>query len=432
MINRLFCLLALGMLSVAPARAQFDSGSDGSDGALDCAALFAINPDCSSDCSTNCSVEIDLGLAATASWDTPSPVAGQGVYDPDQWAVVFKYTTIDIPAGVTLTFSKHPSWGPVVWLALGDVTIAGAVDLRGNAGDRYDANPSFAEPGPGGFEGAQWGRQFDNMNAGTGLGPGGGTSSDFGHWGAGGSYGTVGGPAHSGAPAEPVYGTESIIPLIGGSGGGASITPTAAGGGAGGGAILVASSGQILLPGSVLADGGWAGYANGAGGSGGGIRLIANTVSGSGQLRAPGGGVPWGGVPGGAGRIRIEAHTISLGDGGIPNWTSSIPGAVFPPANAPTLKATFVDSVAVPADPLGGILTADVSIDNLDPAEILIEATNIPVGTTVDVRIVPDRGDVITVTSTPLVGAFEASTATAQVTFPPRHSEMQLRANWTP
>ena len=98
--------------------ADFDSGSDGSDGA------FAPKFD----------TVIDLSLAATASWDTPSPVPGQGVYDPERWAVVFKYTTIDIPLGVTVSFTNHPSGAPVIWLASGDVTIAGEVNVNGEEG----------------------------------------------------------------------------------------------------------------------------------------------------------------------------------------------------------------------------------------------------------------------------------------------------------
>ena len=85
-----------------------------------------------------------------------------------------------------------------------------------------------------------------------------------------------------------IYGTASIVPLIGGSGGSANANATQGSGGAGGGAILIASSGNIFLPeplGGISAKGGNASFggANEAGsGSGGGIRLVANQVSGSG------------------------------------------------------------------------------------------------------------------------------------------------------
>ena len=52
--------LALLVIGLPSARGQgFDSGSDGSDGAFNPAE----------------NTEIDLSLAATASWDTPSPGA---------------------------------------------------------------------------------------------------------------------------------------------------------------------------------------------------------------------------------------------------------------------------------------------------------------------------------------------------------------------
>ncbi|MEE9158507.1 MAG: hypothetical protein V3U60_09005 [Gammaproteobacteria bacterium] len=68
MKTRLPRMLAVSVFWALPAIVQFDSGSDGSDGALDCAALVAINPACPVDCDpvTPCSVEIDLGLAAPA------------------------------------------------------------------------------------------------------------------------------------------------------------------------------------------------------------------------------------------------------------------------------------------------------------------------------------------------------------------------------
>ncbi len=131
--------MARGMLYVVvfvgfvagPVAAQFNNVSDGSDGA------FAPVAD----------VEIDLWLAADASWDTPSLVAGQGVYDADRWAVVFKYTTIDIPAGVTVTLKNHPSNPPVVWLASGDVTIAGTINLDMGDGKGRSLPFVFVEPG---------------------------------------------------------------------------------------------------------------------------------------------------------------------------------------------------------------------------------------------------------------------------------------------
>jgi len=413
------------LLGVAPAWGQFDSGSDGSDGA------FSLQAD----------TVIDLSLASTASWDTPSPDSGKGVYDADQWAVVFKYTTINVPAGVTVTFQNHPSGAPVVWLASGGVTISGTVSVAGEPGsDRLDP-PSFAEPGPGGFAGGQEGEDSADLRGSGGFGPGGGSAGT----GAGGGHATAGVAGDSAmipvAPGGEIYGNVFIVPLIGGSGGGgygyAPILERGGGGGAGGGAILIASSGSITAnSGSVItASGGRGGFAHGGGGSGGSIRLIANSVSGPGQLRAEGGlrGAYRGG-DGGLGRIRVDADTVTLTDPGVPAWTTDHTSkAVWPSPTAPTLRATVVDGEGAPVDPIARILTTDLQINNAAPVTIQIEATDIPAGTTVEVRIVPARGDVVTVTSTQLsAGQGGVLTATAQTVMPSGRAEIQLRANWTP
>src|SRR5437867_4772714 len=83
------------------ARADISVGSDGSDG-----TLVVVTSD----------TYIDLSAAATATWNTPSPVPGKGVYDPQQWAVVFKYDSVYIAPGRTLTFTNHRTTAPVVWL----------------------------------------------------------------------------------------------------------------------------------------------------------------------------------------------------------------------------------------------------------------------------------------------------------------------------
>ena len=393
---------------------RFDSGSDGSDGAF--------NP--LSD------VEIDLSLAATASWDTPSPVPGQGVYDADQWVVVFKYTTIDIPAGVTVTFSNHPKNPPVIWLASGDVNIAGTVSLNGqNGGDENDP-AFFAQPGPGGFEGGQRGWASHGILRSAGCGPGGGWLVES-HGGSGG-YGTPGQTVAPGIPGD-TYGNEFIMPLIGGSGGGAGDPyGNGQGGGAGAGAILIASSGAITLDstGLIEANGGGA-PSHAGGGSGGAIRLIANTISGAGALRAYKG---TGHGNASAGRIRVEAVDITLTDPGSPTWVSGTPGPVFPPADAPTLRATAVDTVAVPTDPDAGIMTSDLSISSLEGVTVEIEATNIPAGATVNVIVVPAHGQRAVYVSDQLVdnGGGVLTASAANVFIPPGRAEIQLRANWTP
>ena len=69
--------VSLGFLVAGTqAVAQFDSGSDGTDGVFD--RFGGV-------------IEIDLSLAVDGTWNDPG--SGNGVYDANLWAVVFKYTT---------------------------------------------------------------------------------------------------------------------------------------------------------------------------------------------------------------------------------------------------------------------------------------------------------------------------------------------------
>ena len=99
--------------SVSSAFAQLIIPSDGSDGAFNPVA----------------NVEIDLSQAVTGTWSNPSPSSGNGIYDAEKWAIVFKYSSVNIPSGVTVTFKNHPSHAPVVWLVQGSVNIAGTVSV---------------------------------------------------------------------------------------------------------------------------------------------------------------------------------------------------------------------------------------------------------------------------------------------------------------
>jgi hypothetical protein len=403
---RALALVALSAGFTAVASADFDSGSSGADGALSPGSDVTIN------------------------------LAAEGTYDANEWAVVFNYTTIDIPAGVTVTFLNHPSGAPVVWLASGDVNIGGIVDVSG--ADADDGNPTlFSVPGPGGFAGARAAIDPNNSPATGGFGPGGApfTPSTFGA--PGGGYGTQGGEGDDTTDVGGVtYGNIEVLPLIGGSGGSAPNITTKPGA-AGGGAILIASSGVITLDlgGQILANGGGAPSAGSSGGagSGGAIRLLADKVAGLGLLRAEGGvanGFASG--DGGEGRIRVEADSIDITDPGIPLATFDLaPGPIFPGASAPTLTATMIMGEVVPADPLAGIQTTDLVVADSAAVTIEIEATNIPAGTTVEVVLVPDGGPGQVVLSTPLAGDLTLSTATAQATLATGiKTEIFLRANF--
>jgi hypothetical protein len=416
--------IACALLVASPvfAQAGFLSGSDGSDGALNITA----------------DREINLALAVPRTWDTASPVPGRGVYDADQWAVVFKYTTINIASGATVTFRNHSSGAPIVWLATSNVTINGTVNLNGdNANNHYPAKenpPTFAEPGPGGFSGGR--RAYNEIFLGSGgMGPGGAQRGDEDNkYGGDAAYSSEQ-YGYSGSP----YGNPRVFPLMGGSGGGASypnyradIIPSIAGGGAGGGAILIATSAAITIPqsGRVSANGGSGGETGD--GSGGGIRLVADravTVNGTLQAREL--------FVSTYGRIRLESNqNVDVADGDIDPDPSiaTRTGPVFPGAGKPVLKAVRVDGATVPTDPDAGIETVDVEIENdSERATVHIEARNIPVGARVTVFVVPARGDLQTYQSTPLVDDGTGRlTATATIDAKSGRTEIQLRAAWVP
>ena len=408
-------LLLLG----ASAHAAIDVGSDGSDGALNV--------------TTN--TEIDLSQAVTAPWNTRSPQPGKGVYDPEKWAVVFKYTSVSIAAGATVTFKNHGSRAPVIWLVQGDVTIDGAMRLDGAGGHRAGVAPTHAEAGPGGFLGGKGNRPEPFEDGSGGFGPGGAFWDDT--WGAGGSYATLGG-RHQGVRGTPgpTYGNASLVPLIGGSGGagGRFAGANAGGGGAGGGAILIAANQMVLLRSAarISADGGMGGAADswGGGGSGGGIRLLADVVSITGNvtLRAAGGTGIYE-ANGGLGRIRIEGNTISASES-VPPATSGTPGPVFPMSESPKLRLVSLAGQPVPADLRGGFFSpnVDMTIGTHETVALQIEATNMDPASTVTVRVGLRNGPPFTSPATLVGGHYQLSTWRAEFALPHGMYAIQVMA----
>ncbi len=372
-------------------------GADGSDGVF--------NP-------TDPNYVVDLAAAPTGEWNGTNQSPGNGVYDPNNWAVVFRYSSVNIPAGVTVTFLNHPSRAPVVWLVSGSVTIGGSVNLDG----KYTTQTSVGfllEPGPGGFRGgtAYLGVSYQ---VGGGFGPGGGLVTWFNGAGAG-SYGTTG------TYGGPTYGNPRVLPLIGGSGSGGYAQYAGAGGG---GAILIAASTTITINGAIYARGfHYGGYS----GAGGGIRLIADNVTGTtGILRATGSN-------GGHGRIRIEANAETLSDPGAPAYTVGYPGAtatIWPPADAPTVQPLTLGAGSVPSDPRGSFdfPFADVTVADPNAQTLVIEARNVPLNWIVKVRVVPRVGQDFTVNATYVSGDVTLSTWNASLTLPNGFAAIYVRA----
>ena len=369
-----------------------------------------------------------------------APTTSQTILAPESG--VFNFTTVNIPTGVTITYTRNAlNNRPVTILASGDVVIAGSINLDGKGGS---TNGFGGSGGPGGFSGGQGGFGFDQSFSGTpGEGPGGGgggvgSASVNPGSGGGGGFGTNGaaGTAQISGNAGQAglrFGTVTIIPLIGGSGGGGGASSNNSRGGAaggGGGGILIASSGSITISGSITTRGGngAVGNAGGGGGSGGAIRLIANTISGSGNLNATGGGggganVTFAGGAGGQGYIRIEAFDFNgfIGTSTPSNIISfALPHPVTSPTS-PTLKIASIGGVNAPLTPLGtlqGVADVIVPSTQTNPVTVALEGSNLPLGTIIQVTLTPSKGARTTVQSTGLSGSEAASTATASITLP--------------
>ena len=129
--------------------------------------------------------------------------------------------------------------------------------------------------------------------------------------GSGGGYGGTGG-ATTVKPGGVAYGSITS-PTALGSGGGAGCAGGSTGTGAGGGAITLNVSGAITINGAITANGIFAvTNSNGGGGSGGSIWIVANSISGSGQINADGGNGDGSANGGGAGgRISIHPSTVT-------------------------------------------------------------------------------------------------------------------------
>jgi len=375
---------------------------------------------------------------------------------------IFNFTTITIPSGVTVTFTKNATNTPVIMLASGNVSISGTIDVRGSAGAPTgtagngnvtdDGVPG--EGGPGGFRGGAGGLGGGfggalGSHGGDAVGPGGGLGgtvasccSQVPAGGGGGGFVAAGGQYWDGniifgALGGVAYGTTRLLPLVGGSGGGGGGGGSGYNGGGGeggGGAVLLASSGNInfISGSSILADGGLGASdlgtgcgANGGSGSGGAIRLIANTISGTGSLLARGGGTfgtpplmcSTGGGTGAAGRISLEATNITFSGTSTPSYLPGSPGQVFAPG-LPTLAITSIGGVSAPSAPSGSFAAPDITlpIGTTSPVTVNLAAANIPVGTVISVTRFLERGAKATVNSTALSGAdASATTATANI-----------------
>ena len=384
----IFCVTVLVAWLPSRGRAQVNSGSDGHDGPF--------NP-------TTTNTVIDMA-------DHPD-----GIY---------QYTSVNIPANVTVTFIPNANNSPVVWLVQGNCVISGTVDVSGQSANGVGGSAG----GPGGYRGGNGGSSPT-----PGQGPGGGLPS--GDWPCGGnaSFGGVGqrfGYSYGFLQGEPgaIYGNIFLLPLLGGSGGsGGGSGGTSAGGAGGGGAILVAASQLIQIDGSVTASGGGNSTGYGGAGSGGAIRLVTRTLQGHGQITCGGGSSLhidggysfWNSA--GSGRIRLDYIESLFGgtlDGTI---TRGFQPIIIPAAGQGIqLAIASVGGVAVPTNPSGVLVTPDAIIagQQANPIAIVVHCSNLPLNTPITVTVRPANGSSVSAVGLNSTGTQASSTATVSLNMP--------------
>jgi hypothetical protein len=346
MRNAVLVLMLMFALAVAAIGQTFSSGSTGVDGPLD-----------------------------LTSGDRVVQLPDSGILN---------YTTVNIPAGRTLTFQNNLANAPVIMLAQGAVNIVGLIDISAHGG----------APGPGGF--------YGGGAAQPGFGPGGGQPPSSGSGGGG---------------AGQWIGPLSLVPNVGGSGGGGSgnlwcsyYYASYVGGGGGGGAITIASSASIALQGAggIYANGSNQAVgcgqmtAYGSSGALGAIRLVANTVSVSGTLTAA--------------VVRLEGPTGQVTYTGCctPPVVSTI-NPLIAPTKPPSIIFTSIGGYAVPSSSGSSFSTIDVLLPTQlqDPIPVIIQATNVPVGSPITISFSGPGGP--TSTTATLSGSTASSNATLYV-----------------
>lgn len=363
---------------------------------------------------------------------------------------ILNYTTINIPSGVTVTFLNNASNTPAVVLVQGDAVIDGSINVSGKDGNLAGLGAG-SQGGSGGFDGGFGGAA--TADGGNGQGPGGGiggrqnSSAECG--GTGGGFALEGGTSSTcvADPGGKSYGSERLVPLIGGSGGGggrnATSTGLAGGGGGGGGALLLAVSGTVTVNGSILATGGRGGdaisnLAAGGGGSGGAVRIVTTVLAGSGSIdvRGGAGGAPasFGAAAGGQGsfgRIRLEAESVVGAITSVPAGIARLtgPSDIFP-ANLPVIRIATVDGIPIASQP-NGVDDVVLPTTITNPVTVGLTASNVPLGTQIQLTMTPRVGAAVSTLSTALVGTVADSSASASIDLPLGFSVLTAAVSFT-
>ena len=294
-----------------------------------------------------------VDAAAIISDGTDGPFNGGGALNLDADGI-FNFTTITVPEGLTLSFVPNLDNTPVILAATGDVTINGTISVS--------AGHFSGVPGPGGGSGGAAGANGaipGESGSGPAGGPGGPPSGGIGNAGGGGAMATDGLQATSRTGGNPAPGAGAIGfpgPSGGSGGGGGSggwFFGVGLGGGVGGGAgggLLITTPGDIIVNGSILANGGHAGWG------------FANVFA----FAGPGGG-------GSGGNVILEGAGVSLGASAVISAIGGAGGGLSTETAA--FDPFFFSNGAHGGD---GYVLIDAAIVDIDP-DAIIDGTFVPV-----------------------------------------------------
>ncbi len=349
----------------------------------------------------------DFDSAVEATWPAGTVRSGVTITIPlsDDGVLIFdSFLVYDIPGSTTnavINFQHNPANTVVTLLVSGDLTIVAGnrIDLNGVVGTRGSnaINGIGGLGGPGGFRGGDGAYQLVNFqnDGGAGLGPAGG----------------------DGATLDPIVasqvgqfvGIPELLPMIGGSGGGGGRSDnvdlgcSGGGGGGGGGGLFVAVNGTASIDGSINANGANGGLyylsgcsSSGAAGSGGSVRVIADTLTGGGTVNALRGS-----TTASYGAIRLEAFTNTLPGSNTTPVATRVP-APGPLANPITSSVAITSVAGEVISQVNGELLSELpqgwmgEVDILLPAPgtvaVDVASSEVPEGTTVDVTVKPSPG----------------------------------------
>ena len=168
-------------------------------------------------------------------------------------------------------------------------------------------------------------------------------------------------------------------------------------------------------------------------GAGGAIRLVSGLIAGSGSVTAGGGGVAYGyscGATTTAGIVRLEAYQITYT--GFRTIAATPVGLFLPsPTSQPSIVVTSVGGVPVATSPTGSFVMPDVTVNSSSPLTVVIQATNVPPGTTATLYTTTENFPDQKIISNPFAGTMASSTATATITLQPGYSLGYVTATWT-